>query len=152
MISNLSEVKAHHRRFLAKHARLLDIKTRGAAQFIEEYVRQNPTFKPRTGRLQSSVQGKVVRTGGRTIVIRGQSDGRKAPYNQAIEFGARPHRIVARKKKALRFVVNGQPVFRRAVNHPGNKPYKFLYRATYAAGRKFGVEMQADMARLASTF
>lgn len=151
MISNLAAVKAGHRRFLAKHARMLDVRTRAAALFIPDYVREHPTFRPRTGKLQGAVRGRVIRTGGRVIVIRGDADQRKAKYAPFVEFGTRPHLIRA-KKKALRFTVRGQVLFRRSVQHPGTRPYKFLYRATFAAGRKFGRDMQAEMGRIASTF
>lgn len=47
--------------------------------------------------------------------------------------GTRPHRIVPRTKKALRFTVGGQVVFATVVNHPGNKPNNFLKEALRAA-------------------
>ena len=47
--------------------------------------------------------------------------------------GTRPHRIVPRTKKALRFTVGGQVVYATLVNHPGNKPNNFLNEALRAA-------------------
>lgn len=47
--------------------------------------------------------------------------------------GTRPHRIVPRTKKALRFTVGGQVVYATVVNHPGNKPNNFLKEALRAA-------------------
>jgi hypothetical protein len=47
--------------------------------------------------------------------------------------GTRPHRIVPRTKKALRFTVGGQVVYATLVNHPGNKPNNFLKEALRAA-------------------
>ncbi|HEX9832541.1 MAG TPA: hypothetical protein VGA66_05535 [Mycobacterium sp.] len=48
--------------------------------------------------------------------------------------GTRPHRIVPRRPGGvLRFTVNGQVVFARYVNHPGNKPNDFLRKALRAA-------------------
>lgn len=46
--------------------------------------------------------------------------------------GARPHRIVPRRAKALRFQVGGRTVFARSVNHPGNKP-TFWWTRTVSA-------------------
>jgi hypothetical protein len=47
--------------------------------------------------------------------------------------GTRPHRIVPRTVKALRFTVDGRVVFATVVNHPGNKPNNFLKDALRAA-------------------
>lgn len=47
--------------------------------------------------------------------------------------GTRPHRIVPRTKKALRFTVGGQVVFATVVNHPGTKANNFLKDALRAA-------------------
>ena len=43
--------------------------------------------------------------------------------------GTAPHIIVARRRKALRFVLNGQTVFRRRVRHPGTQGTFFLTRS-----------------------
>lgn len=47
--------------------------------------------------------------------------------------GTRPHRIVPRTAKALRFTVGGQVVFAQVVNHPGTKANNFLKEALRAA-------------------
>lgn len=49
-----------------------------------------------------------------------------APYAMAHEEGARPHVIRAKFRKALRIPIEGGFRFRRAVNHPGNKPQPFM--------------------------
>lgn len=43
--------------------------------------------------------------------------------------GTRPHIIVPRRAKALRFTVGGDVVFARRVRHPGTQPNDFLGRA-----------------------
>lgn len=52
-----------------------------------------------------------------------------AKYAAAVEDGSGPHIIRARKKKALRFVVDGQVVFAKSVRHPGTRPRPFLSKA-----------------------
>ncbi|WP_327592444.1 hypothetical protein [Streptomyces chartreusis] len=47
--------------------------------------------------------------------------------------GTRPHRIVPRTAKALRFTVGGQVVYATVVNHPGTKANNFLKEALRAA-------------------
>lgn len=49
-----------------------------------------------------------------------------AKYAPFQEYGTRPHRIVARRGKALRFFVGGKAVFARSVNHPGLRPRPFF--------------------------
>ena len=43
--------------------------------------------------------------------------------------GRSPHVIMPRNKTILRFPVNGEFVFARKVNHPGNKAEPFLFNA-----------------------
>lgn len=43
--------------------------------------------------------------------------------------GTRPHIIVPRRAKALRFIVGGDVVFTRRVRHPGTRANNFLGRA-----------------------
>ena len=43
-----------------------------------------------------------------------------------LESGTRPHVIVPRKKRALRFKASGGVVFAKRVNHPGTKAQPFM--------------------------
>jgi hypothetical protein len=51
------------------------------------------------------------------------------PATQYVIHGTRPHVIVPRNRKALRWLVGGQPTFAKRVNHPGYKGDDFLTRA-----------------------
>lgn len=113
-----------------------------------EHVQQYPGFKRQTGQLQDRTRWRLVRTaGGRILRIENPTG-----YADSIEHGARPHVIEARRRKALRFVLGGKVVFRRKVNHPGNRAYRFLYRASNAAGRLLGNRLQVGMRFLAQGF
>lgn len=80
----------------------------------------------RTGRLRSSIRADPPRI----FSLRGSlTVGSDLEYAAMVNDGTRPHRIRPRTKRALRFVVNGQVVFARVVNHPGTKPNPFLDRA-----------------------
>jgi hypothetical protein len=48
-------------------------------------------------------------------------------------YGTRPHVIVARNKKVLKFKVDNRDVFARRVNHPGTKANNFLWKALEAS-------------------
>lgn len=52
----------------------------------------------------------------------GKGTGYVLPHHD----GARPHVIRARRAKALRFRWHGKIVFFARVNHPGNRPNRFL--------------------------
>lgn len=52
-----------------------------------------------------------------------------APYWRPVQFGAKPHVIYPRTKKALAFTVNGDRVVCAYVFHPGNVANPFIDRA-----------------------
>lgn len=52
-----------------------------------------------------------------------------AKYAAAVEDGSAPHIIKARRKKALRFVVDGEVVYAKSVRHPGTPARPFLGKA-----------------------
>lgn len=146
---NLGYVQRRHQRFVRANQAMLEREADDAADQIEHHVQQSPGFKPRTGNLQRKTEARVIRSRGK-LIVRGQN---RAKYAGPIEHGSRPHVIRARRGKALKFVGRGGGiVFRRAVNHPGNRAYRFLYRATASAGRVLGKGLQAGMQRLSRGF
>lgn len=56
-----------------------------------------------------------------------------------LETGSRSHIIRARNAKFLRFVMNGEVMFRKWVMHPGTQPYSMV--------RQSAVKARADLAR-----
>ena len=146
---SIGEAKRHHERLMRLNSELVNKESHYAARHIENHVYQHPYFKPRTGNLQARTQGRVVRLrGGRKIIARNA-----AKYAAPIDRGARPHVIRPRRRKALRFVTkNGTVVFARKVNHPGNRPYRFLWRATYSAYRLMGDGLSLGVQRVGRQF
>jgi hypothetical protein len=147
-VIDLRAVQLAHRRFLSKHDAAVLAELNEARDFGVDCVQRNPGFKRRTGGLQDATTGQVIRTRTRGIV---RLSNRK-PHAAPMDRGARPHIIRAKSAKALRFVGKGGLVFRKSVNHPGNKPYRFLYRATNAAGRTFVQGLARRMATIARSF
>lgn len=49
-------------------------------------------------------------------------------YALTVHEGAKPHVIIPIRKQVLAFRKNGRVVFAKRVNHPGNKPNKFVER------------------------
>lgn len=70
-----------------------------------------------SGQLRTSITARSTLRGPILTVIV------ESPLVQAAttNSGARPHVIVPRRAKALRFVVGGRTVYAKRVNHPGNK-------------------------------
>jgi hypothetical protein len=79
-------------------------------------------FKDRSGGTRASIEGHVEG-------LRGMVSASGAM--RMLVSGTRPHTIVAHGK-ALRFVVNGEVLYRRMVRHPGTKPRPIMHHAAEA--------------------
>lgn len=87
----------------------------------------------RTGHLFSTIDTRVGGNKG-GVFVDVVAGGKGIKYTGYEHDGTRPHVIRARRKKALRFVLNGQVVFRKQVQHPGTTGTLFLTMALpYAA-------------------
>ena len=53
-------------------------------------------------------------------------------YAAPVHEGSRPHKIVAKNAKALKFTVGGKTVFARSVWHPGTKANPFIEAGIFA--------------------
>jgi hypothetical protein len=107
---------------------------------VAEHAKAHPEFyTPRhgLGGLQGATKARFISASGARLVARVYND---RPYAAAVHFGARPHPIVARRAKFLRFFWPkvGHVVFFRRVNHPGNKSMPFL-----ETPRRFGEQRLA---------
>lgn len=70
--------------------------------------------------------------------------GSDLEYAAAVNDGARPHIIRPRTKQVLRFRVDGQVVFAKVVNHPGNKGSHFLDRALREVAAQRGYSFRSN--------
>lgn len=97
-------------------------------------------LKEKGKEIQTSAKAKVgVRTGNlrRSIHMRHLRDSRGqylwigSTVNYALlhHEGTKPHVIVPKGGKVLRFVRGAQVIYAHAVNHPGNKANRYLARA-----------------------
>lgn len=143
---NVGTLRADHDRFLSAHSAMVAGVMYDAGVVALAEVAVHSGFKPESGKLQQATTTRVIRTsGGKLLRI---SNAR--PYARAIELGAKPHKIVARKSKFLRFYGKGGGLtFRRSVNHPGNRPYWFLRNATQVAASRAELMLLAGMQRVA---
>lgn len=155
-LTNAQDLRRAHDAFLAANERMLDEVSDLGGRIAVRHVQMYPKFKRRTGHLQRSQKYEVRRLrSGRLLTLYNTAD-----YAEPIEFGSRPHPIPARHKKALRFespkfwsIQTRSPVwFVKSVRHPGNRPYKFGYRAWRSAYRVQENYLRQRMADLARRF
>lgn len=147
-----------YRKYARETVRLLGEGTRRAV--IEgldagtQYARIHHTHKKRTGRLTGiELLWRLIRGDAKG------ADGEivnSVPYAGFVEFGTGPHQIwpkigqtftgpprrgqsrrdsgdIGTHRVALRWYVGGRPVFAKYVNHPGSRPYPFMYPASEVA-------------------
>jgi hypothetical protein len=141
-------LRAAHSRFLATHRAAVSTELRLAAEIGVAEVQRKPGFTRRTGATQAATTSKVVRTRSGGVVRLRNTKG----HARTLEGGSKPHVIRARSAKALRFIGKGGLVFRKSVNHPGTKPYRFLSRARDQASGSFHRGMSRRMAEIARRF
>lgn len=86
----------------------------------------------RTGRLLSSIRkNRGIYRGYPSVSV--LAGGKGINYTMYEHDGTPPHIIRARRGKTLRFVYNGEIVFRKQVRHPGTRGSHFLYPAALMA-------------------
>jgi hypothetical protein len=149
-IINIASVRRGHARFLEQNDEAIAAAAEVAGQHSIEHVARYPRFKPRTGTLQRGQRFQVLRLkGGRLLRLYNE-----VTYANPIDKGSVAHVIRARRAPALHFywARMGRWFTGPKVNHPGNKPYKFGYRAWRSAYRVEGQELSHRLTALAAKF
>ena len=107
---------------------------------VQDWISAGKAFKGRTGALQQSV----------SWAPRGDAAEVFAQTNYAgyVEGGTRAHLIRPRNRKALKIpVAGGGFILRRAVNHPGSRPYPFMWADVPGRTERLTRTLLADVAR-----
>jgi hypothetical protein len=147
---DLRAVRRIHKRFENAHRQMVNTALRDAGEFATNHVRSFSKFKRRsaTGSLKDATRWRLLRRKNvATLVIK--STKKTASF---IDLGTRPHIIRARRAKTLKFVWRGGLRFYKKVNHPGNRPFRFLWNATRAAYRIAEQQIQNRMEQVARRF
>lgn len=147
-LANSAQVKAAHKKLIANLETAVIKSMQTAGRTGLSIVNSRPGFKPRTGALQRATKSKLslIRGGAR------QRFTNRLRYAAPIEYGSRQHFIRARNADNLHFKVRGQWVKTPLVLHPGNRPYKFMYRAWRGASRATERALLERMRRIAARF
>jgi len=139
-----------HRQFSNDARREVGDTLEDAGEFAADHVAAHSKFKRRSpagASLKDATEHKLIRTKRHHRLILTS----KKRYAMPIELGSRPHVIRSRRAKFLRFIGrDGSVVYARKVNHPGNRPYRFLWNATDAAFRVAGQQLNVGINRLCS--
>lgn len=103
------------------------------SQVAHDRVQAGADRHTKTGALFRSVYNRQTPSGGREV----GHDPVAAPYAQWVVFGARPHIIRPKNKKALRFPVFSGFRFAKSVKHPGYRGDDYMTAAANAAVVEF---------------
>lgn len=87
-----------------------------------ESAKSTSLFKDRTGALRKNIFGSTSSSG---VDVEGKVVA-DAKYAFWVNNGTARHEISGRRGGKLRFMVNGQLMYRRTVNHPGTAPRPFM--------------------------
>lgn len=146
---DVADLKRQHAAFVRSHTIAVNVSAEEAASVAQGVAIKKAGFQKRTGKTHKKTKPRVIRRGGKTLIIGVKNTAKHAAV---LEKGSKAHVIRARRRKALRFMAGGKLVFRKAVNHPGTKPYRFLSRGRDAGSAAFAKQMTARMRRIASRF
>lgn len=99
---------------------------------VEDLIEQRAGRHAKTGALERSIFKRRI-GGGWEL----GHDSQVAPHARFVHDGTRPHVILPKDRKVLRWPVPGRFAFARKVNHPGTKPDTWLVDAARLAPPAF---------------
>ena len=105
----------------AKKAAQKAIKAAGKEYYkqVQDDIDAGNSFTPRTGNLQDSITFRYRNF--QSII------GAHKEYAPYVEYGTRPHKIRAKNARFLTIPTDDGFLFVKEVNHPGSKPYPFMF-------------------------
>ena len=107
-----------------------------------------------TGKLKNSTRFQILGAPDTQVlqIRQGARSVGGAFYGEFVRKGTAPHVIVPRKGKALRFVIGGQVVFAKRVNHPGTKANPYHVRALSSARSRIDGIISEEVETAAAEF
>lgn len=97
-----------------------------ACRLIQSESRAKHKFRSKSGMLEKSVSYQVDIGKVEGVIELSPS---VASYGHWVHTGTRPHDILPKNKRALRWVSGNGFAFAKHVHHPGTQPDEFLYEA-----------------------
>lgn len=149
----IEHLQRQHRNFIKGFAMMLYEVAEASRRMQETDAKMLLRPHTRTGNLLQKTESKLVRTSRRYIVVlRNSALKGRVGYASFLDKGTSPHIIRARRARVLRFLHRGRYIFRKQVNHPGNRaflPFTLAHRQAYGYA---GVLLSTRMQALASKF
>jgi hypothetical protein len=108
------------------------------AQFTFDESQKGAGRHNKTGALFQSLYNRSL-PNGRAV----GHDPQRANHAQYVLLGSRPHKILPKNRKALRWAKGGKFFFAKGVNHPGYRGDPYLFMAGDAALRNFAAFVDA---------
>lgn len=93
---------------------------------VQEEARREHRFTTRTGEAERSIESSGAKISGTTV---SGEVGTTRQITVYLHEGTKPHMIVPRSKRVLRWATGSQFAFARRVHHPGTKADPFIYDA-----------------------
>lgn len=107
-----------------------------------------------TGKLKNSTRFQILGAPDTQVlqIRQGARSVEGAFYGEFVRKGTAPHVIVPRRGKALRFMIGGQVVFARRVNHPGTAANPYNVRALSSARSRINSIIAEEQEAAAAEF
>jgi hypothetical protein len=110
------------------------------SQVAYDQAQKGAARHSKTGALFQSLYNRAIPTG-REV----GHDPARAPHAIFVQLGTKPHVIMPRNKKALRWASGGKFFFAGKVNHPGYRGDAYMIEAASAAVRQFSSIIDAAL-------
>lgn len=107
-----------------KTRRMVRVELKTAAEGIKDRASTEHRYKRKSGTLERD--GLVTRVEDSVAVI---ALNPRVPYGVYVHEGTKPHIILPKEKRVLRWSDGSEYFFAKSVVHPGTKPDQFLYNA-----------------------
>lgn len=123
--------------------RILDVprvQLNEVARVAYRSAKSTTLFKDRTGELRGTLD--IVDKGAywKRVIAR-------ARHGRFIEEGTKPHVILPRTARFLKFFVGGRTVYARKVNHPGTAKRPFMWTAAQAGAQAMRILIDEGIAK-----
>lgn len=154
MTWDMAAVRKAHKALIADVRREIDEALVRAGEHAQDHVRTQSEFERRsaTRSVKDATKAQLVRVaGGKLVRLTNSKMVKGFNVSAGLEHGTRAHKIRSRTG-VLRFRSGSSTVFRREVNHPGTRAYRFFSSAASSAHAALGASLQTRLSTLARRF
>lgn len=151
---DVKALKKTHKALISDIKREIDTSLVHAGEHAKDHVRNESEFERRskTRSVKDATKSRLVRiAGGKVIRLTNSKMVKGFDVSVGLEHGTKAHKIRG-NNGVLRFRSGSSTVFRREVNHPGTRAYRFFSSAATSAHSALGVSLRSRLSKLARRF